>query len=218
MKEMLGMITDYWPLWVSGFNTTVILTAVSFIGAVIVGTIIAAFRISPITPLRIFGTVFVEIFRNVPLMSLIIVIVYALPEISIRLSFLDSIIVAMMLVGASFICEALRTGVNGVDKGQIEAARSIGLGFGRVLAYVVMPQAFRSMIQPIVTVFIAILLSSSLAGVVGVQDLTEVSNYINNREAMGLVTFVAAALVYISISLLAGYIGGKLETRLRVQR
>lgn len=198
--------------------TTALLTVVSFAGATVLGTIIAAFRISPIAPLRVVGLIFVEIFRNVPLMSLIILVVYALPEIEILLGYNESIILAMTLVGASFICEALRTGVNGVDRGQIEAARSIGLGFSGVVTQVVLPQAFRSMVQPIVTVFIGILLSSSLAGVVGVVDLTTVSNYINNREALGLVTFGVAAVMYIVIALSAGAVGDRLERKLRVLR
>ncbi|MGB3413255.1 MAG: amino acid ABC transporter permease [Microbacteriaceae bacterium] len=215
---MLGTLWDYRELWWSGLMTTALLTVVSFAGATVLGTIIAAFRISPIAPLRVVGLIFVEIFRNVPLMSLIILVVYALPEIEILLGYNESIILAMTLVGASFICEALRTGVNGVDRGQIEAARSIGLGFSGVVGQVVLPQAFRSMVQPIVTVFIGILLSSSLAGVVGVVDLTTVSNYINNREALGLVTFGVAAVMYIVIALSAGAVGDRLERKLRVLR
>lgn len=214
----MSMITDHWSVWVEGLSITLTLTGVSFLGALILGTVIAAFRISPIKPLRVFGALFVEVFRNVPLMSLIIVIVYALPEISLMLDFQESIIAAMTLVGASFICEALRTGINGVENGQIEAARSLGLSFGRVLADVVMPQAFRSMVQPLVTVFIGILLSSSLAGVVGVRDLTAVADYVNNKEALGLITFVVAASVYIGIALLAGFVGDRLERKVRVLR
>lgn len=215
---MLGTLWDYREIWWSGLTTTALLTAVSFVGATVLGTIIAAFRISPIAPLRAVGLIFVEIFRNVPLMSLIIVIVYALPEIEILLGYNESIILAMTLVGASFVCEALRTGVNGVDRGQIEAARSIGLGFSGVVGQVVMPQAFRSMVQPLVTVFIGILLSSALAGVVGVLDLTAAADYINNREALGLVTFTVAAVFYIVIALSAGAVGDRLERRLRVLR
>ena len=215
---MLGALWDYRDIWWNGLTTTALLTAISFIGAIVLGTIIAAFRISPITPLRVVGLIFVEVFRNVPLMSLIIVVVYALPEIEILLGYNESIILAMTLVGASFVCEALRTGVNSVDRGQIEAARSLGLNFFGVVGQVVMPQAFRSMVQPLVTVFIGILLSSSLAGVVGVLDLTAVSSYINNREALGLVTFAVAAVMYIAIALSAGAIGDRLERRLRVLR
>jgi glutamate transport system permease protein len=125
---------------------------------------------------------------------------------------------AMVLVGAAFACEVFRTGINAIPAGQVEAGRAIGLGFFGVLREIVFPQATRSMVQPIVTLFIGILLSSSLAGVVGVMDLTAQVSYINNREALGLVTFLVAAVIYASIALGAGALGARLEVRFRVLR
>lgn len=209
---------QYRDLFWSGLLTTLELTLLGFILATIVGTIVAIFRISPIAPLRAVGLIYVEIFRNVPLMSLIIVVVYALPEIGVLFSYSTSVIVAMMLVGGSFLCEALRAGINGVPTGQIEAARSLGFTFRGVISNVVLPQAFRTMVQPLVTVFIGIFLSSSLAGVVGVMDLTATVSYINNREALGLLTFMVAAVMYLTISLMAGVVGDRLKRRLRVLR
>lgn len=209
---------QYRDLFWSGLLTTLELTLLGFILATIVGTIVAIFRISPIAPLRAVGLIYVEIFRNVPLMSLIIVVVYALPEIGVLFSYSTSVIVAMMLVGGSFLCEALRAGINGVPTGQIEAARSLGFTFRGVISNVVLPQAFRTLVQPLVTVFIGIFLSSSLAGVVGVMDLTATVSYINNREALGLLTFMVAAVMYLTISLMAGVVGDRLERRLRVLR
>ncbi|MSS85214.1 amino acid ABC transporter permease [Actinomycetaceae bacterium WB03_NA08] len=209
---------EYRDQFLSGLGVTVELTAFAFLGAVLIGTFMATCRISPIAPLRVVGLVYVEIFRNVPLMSLIIVVVYALPEIGIVWSYKTCVIVAMLLVGGSFLCEAIRSGVAGVPAGQIEAARSLGMTFYGVMSNVVLPQAFRSMVQPMVTVFIGILLSSSLAGVVGVNDLTATVSYINNREAKGLLTFMVAAVVYLILSLLAGLVGDRLERRLRVLR
>jgi glutamate transport system permease protein len=124
----------------------------------------------------------------------------------------------MSLVGGAFICEALRTGINSVGAGQIEAARSVGFTFTGVLRHVVFPQAFRSMVQPFVSILIAIFLSSSLAGVVGVVDLTQTVSWINNRESLGLVTFGVAAVIYSLISLGIATVGGHLERRVRVLR
>ncbi|MGC3954065.1 MAG: amino acid ABC transporter permease [Propionicimonas sp.] len=210
--------SEYGGSFAAGLGITLYLTAVSFVAAMVIGTIIAAFRISPIAPLRVVGLIHVEIFRNIPLMSLIILVVYALPEIEVLLSYETAIIVSMSLVGSAFVCEALRTGINSVGVGQIEAARSIGLPFVGVLRYVVFPQAFRSMVQPFVTILIAIFLSSSLAGVVGVTDLTQTVSWINNRESLGLVTFLVAAVIYSLISLGIATLGARLETRVRVLR
>lgn len=201
-----------------GLLVSLELTGVGFGCALVLGVILATFRISPIAPLRAVGLIYVEIFRNIPLMSLIILLVYALPGINIKLGFKPSVFVALALVGASFVCEALRSGVNSIDNGQIEAARSIGLDFTGVLREVVFPQAFRAMVQPLVTILISIFLSSSLAGVVGVLDLTQTVNRINNQEALGLIAFIAAAAIYVVISLSVAWVGGFIERRVRITR
>ena len=212
------VLWQYRDLFFEGLLATLQLTVLSFLFAMLVGTVMAIFRISPIAPLRAVGLIYVDIFRNVPLLSLIIVVVYALPEIGLMWSYNNSVIISMSLVGGAFICESLRAGINSVPAGQIEAARSLGLGFTGTVRYVVLPQAFRSMVQPLVTTFIGIFLSSSLAGTVGVMDLTATVTYINNREARGLMTFMVAAVIYLVISLGAGAVGDRLERKLRVLR
>lgn len=215
---MATLWNEYLDDFLQGTLLTLLLTVASFTLATVIGATIAAFRISPIAPLRVFGQIYVEIFRNVPLMSLIILVVYALPEVRIVLDYVPAVILSLSLVGGAFVSEALRSGMNSVGIGQIEAARSIGLQFGGVLRDVVMPQAFRSMVQPLVTVLIAVFLSTSLAGVVGVMDLTQTVAYINNKEALGLLTFGIAAAIYASISLLIAWVGGIIERKVRVQR
>lgn len=215
---MTTLWNEYLDDFLQGTLLTLLLTVASFTLATVIGATIAAFRISPIAPLRVFGQIYVEIFRNVPLMSLIILVVYALPEVRIVLDYVPAVILSLSLVGGAFVSEALRSGMNSVGVGQIEAARSIGLQFGGVLRDVVMPQAFRSMVQPLVTVLIAVFLSTSLAGVVGVMDLTQTVAYINNKEALGLLTFGIAAAIYASISLLIAWVGGIIERKVRVQR
>ena len=212
------VLWQYRDLFFEGLLVTLQLTVLSFLFAMLVGTVMALFRISPNAPLRAVGLIYVDIFRNVPLLSLIIVVVYALPEIGLMWSYNNSVIISMSLVGGAFICESLRAGINSVPAGQIEAARSLGLGFTGTVRYVVLPQAFRSMVQPLVTTFIGIFLSSSLAGTVGVMDLTATVTYINNREARGLMTFMVAAIIYLVISLGAGAVGDRLERKLRVLR
>ncbi len=212
------LLSKYLGTFGEGLWVTAQFTVAGFLGSMILGVVLATFRISPVAYLRAVGLIFVEIFRNVPLVSLLILVVYGLPEIGITIDYLPSVMIAMILVGASFACEVFRTGINAIPAGQVEAGRAIGLGFFGVLREIVFPQATRAMVQPIVTLFIGILLSSSLAGVVGVMDLTAQVSYINNREALGLVTFLVAAVIYAVIALSAGAVGAKLETKLRVLR
>ncbi|MFI5085705.1 MAG: amino acid ABC transporter permease [Actinomycetales bacterium] len=212
------LFTTYLGDLLAGLWTTVRLTAVAFAGSLVVGTIVAAFRVSPIPPLRAVGRLYVEMFVNIPLISLLVLVTFGLPDIGLTLNLFTCATVSMSLLGGAFTCEAIRTGVNAVDVGQVEAARSVGLGFIGVLRHVLFPQAFRTVVQPIVNVFIGILLSSSLAGVIGVKDLTLEVSEINNQAALGLTTYILAAVAYVVISLLAGGFGSRLERRLRVQR
>jgi glutamate transport system permease protein len=132
------VLWQYRDLFFEGLLVTLQLTVLSFLFAMLVGTVMAIFRISPIAPLRAVGLIYVDIFRNVPLLSLIIVVVYALPEIGLMWSYNNSVIISMSLVGGAFICESLRAGINSVPAGQIEAARSLGLGFTGTVRYVVL--------------------------------------------------------------------------------
>nr|WP_246279707.1 amino acid ABC transporter permease [Psychromicrobium silvestre] len=212
------MLKQYLGSFGQGLWLTAQLTVGGFLGAIVLGLVLATFRIGPVRYLRGVGLVYVEIFRNVPLVSLLILMVYGLPEIGVTIAYVPSVVLAMILVGAAFACEVFRTGVNAIPAGQIEAARAIGLGFFGILREVVFPQAARAMVQPLVTLFIGVLLSSSLAGVVGVMDLTAQVSFINNKEALGLTTFLVAAVIYAAIALGAGAIGSRLEVKLRVLR
>lgn len=212
------LLTTYLPSLLSGLWTTVQITAVSFAGALLIGALLATFRISPIAPLRIAAAVYVEIFRNVPLVALVVLVVYGLPEIGLNPGFLPGVMLATTAVGAAFACETLRTGINAVGADQVEAARAIGLGFAGIVAHILIPQALRTVIGPMTTLFIGILLSSSLAAVVGIPDLTYTSSLINSKAALGLLTFGVVAVVYATMSLGAAGIGAFLEKRLRVLR
>lgn len=197
---------------------TVWLTAVGFAGAVVLGGLLATFRVSPIPPLRWAGTGFVEVFRNVPLFSLLILVVYGLPQAGVNLTRTGSVILCIIFVGAAFACETIRTGINAVGVGQVEAARAIGMPFSSIVTTVVLPQALRTVIGPMVTLFIGILLSSALAGIVGMPELTATASSINNKHALGLLTFAVAAIIYATISLGAGGLGARLEKKWRILR
>jgi glutamate transport system permease protein len=197
---------------------TLALTALGFTGSLLLGTLTAVLRVSPVTPLRAVGAVYVEIFRNMPLLSLLIVVVFGLPDVGVQLNLFASAVLCLILIGGAFTCEALRSGINAVPEGNAEAARSIGLTFSQSIRYVVLPQALRSMVQPLVNIFIGQLLGSSLAAAVNVDELTYRVQYLNLQYAGGLTLFGIAAVIYIVIALLSGGIGARLEKRLVVHR
>lgn len=215
---MIQVFTEFGTDLLRATGTTIALTAAGFVLAMVLGTVVAIMRISPIAPLRFCARLYVEVFVNIPLVALLVVMAFGLPDIGLTFSLFWCAVLSMAFIGGAFASEAIRSGVNAVAVGQIEAARAVGLPFRGVLAEVVLPQAFRSAIPPLVNVFIAVLLSSSLAGVIGVNDLTLTASEINNRLALGLTTFLMVSAFYLVVSLASGAVGAWVEKKVAVLR
>lgn len=215
---MIEIFSEFGSQLLRATGITVGLTALSFVLAMIIGTVIAIMRISPIGPLRFCARAYVEIFVNIPLVALLIVMTFGLPDIGLTFSLFWCAVLSMSFIGAAFASEAIRSGINAVDVGQIEAARAVGLTFKQVITEVVLPQAFRSAVPPLVNVFIAVLLSSSLAGIIGVKDLTLTASEINNKLALGLTTFLMVSVFYLVVSLASGALGAWVEKKVAILR
>jgi glutamate transport system permease protein len=211
VNQIWQMLGDNSSFLLNGVLTTVGLTILGFVGALLIGTIVAVFRVSPITPLRVVGTVYVEFFRNVPLLTLLILIVFGLPDIGMLIPLFWCGVLGLVLAGSAFICETVRSGINTISVGQSEAARALGMSFSTQLRLIILPQAFRTMVQPLVNNFIGILIGSSLASAVGVSDITNVTQQLNIRYAEAVVLFLLSGAVYLVFALGAGGVGSWLE-------
>jgi glutamate transport system permease protein len=214
MRIILSHIGDL----LAGFGVTIELTGLGFLGAVILGTFLAVLRVVPVTPLRVVGAIYVEFFRNIPLLALLILVIFGLPDVGVTYSLFVSAAMCLALSGAAFVCEAMRAGINTVPVGQAEAARAIGLTFVQSLRYVILPQAFRTMVQPLVNVFIGVALSSSLAAAVGVSELTNRTQQLNLKYAEAVGSFLVAGVLYLLLAMTGGGVGGRLERRLAIRR
>lgn len=214
MNIVFGHLGDIF----SGFRVTLELAILGFVGALVIGTIAAVFRVGPITPLRVIGAVYVEFFRNIPLLSLLILFVFGLPDIGLTIPLFWCGAAGLALSGAAFVCESMRSGINSVSVGQAEAARAIGLTFTQSLRFVILPQAFRTMVQPLTNTFIGIALGSSLVSAVGVADLTYRTEYLNLQYAEASLTFLVAGVLYIALAFTGVGVGGWLEGRVAIKR
>ncbi|MEU6715161.1 amino acid ABC transporter permease [Nonomuraea sp. NPDC046802] len=214
----MSVLFDHLPeLW-QGLIVTIQLTAASFAGAAVLGALVCALRVSPVRVLRALGTAYVETFQNLPLLVLLVLAFFGLPEIGLKADRLATAVVVIAVYEAAYICEALRSGVNSVQKGQGEAARAIGLTFGQSLWHVILPQALRTVVQPIGNIFIATTMNTALAAAVGVVDLTAAAHRVNLVEAQPIPIFVGAGLAYALIAAAAGFVTGRLERRLVILR
>lgn len=170
-------------LILDGFRTTVWLTVSSGVLSLVFGTLLAVMRVGPIPPLRWLGTTYVTLVRNTPLTLLFIFSTFGLPRMEIRLSFVAFAIVALTVYTTAFVCEGVRSGINSVDPGEVEAARSLGLPFRQVLSMVVLPQAFRAVIPPLTGVLNALLKNTSVAVAFNVAEANQVLRRLQNADA-----------------------------------
>lgn len=202
-----------------GFLMTLLLLLVSGVGAFVIGVIVAAMRISPVPSLRMFATAYTEVLRNVPLLLVLFFCAIILPILGSELDYVPLAMIGLSLYTSPFVAEAIRSGVNGVHVGQAEAARSIGLGFGQTLSLVVLPQAGRMVVPPLINVFIALTKNTSVAGAFFVNELFKSTGAAtrDNPADILLVLFYVAAL-YLVITVPLGLIAGVIEKKVKVLR
>ncbi|MFD3841101.1 amino acid ABC transporter permease [Streptomyces sp. NPDC058642] len=210
----------------AAFWMTVKLTAISALGSLIWGTLLAAMRVSPVPLMRGFGTAYVNIVRNTPLTVIIVFTSLGLADTfgvtmgskdfdvqGFRLALLGFIVYT-----AAFVCEAIRSGINTVPVGQAEAARAIGLNFSQVLRLIVLPQAFRAVIGPLANVLIALTKNTTVAAAIGVAEAAALMKTMIENEAQTLAIGAVFALGFIVLTLPTGLFLGWLSKRLAVKR
>lgn len=199
---------------------TLRLLLVGGVGAMILGTIIATMRISPVPSLRMFAASYTELVRNIPLTLMFVFMVFVLPLIVTNKPPYE--VLAMIALGvytSPFVAEALRSGINGVAVGQAEAARSIGLPFGQTLTLIVLPQALRMVVPPLINVFIALAKNTSVAGGFFVIELFGVARQLTNTHGNAVIAIlVGVACFYLLITIPLGLIAGAIEKKVRVLR
>jgi glutamate transport system permease protein len=225
---MLDIFDKYDVL--GAFWMTIKLTFFSAIGALVIGTILAVMRVSPVAVLRRLGSFYVNTVRNTPLTLLMFFMIagpFYILQISLAppsspTSIIDNgirwAIVALAVYHAAFVCEALRSGVNTVPLGQAEAARSIGLTFNQSLREVILPQAFRGSIAPLGSVLIALTKNTTVASVIGVAEASLLMSEIFENETASVTVFLVFAIGFVILTLPVGLLFTTMSRRLAVKR
>ena len=215
----MDVLIDNLPTLLRGFRETIELSAVAAVVALILGTLLAAMRVSPVPTLRWAGALYVNTIRNTPLTLVYAFMAFAVPRLDFQVGPFRGAVLALGLYTAAFVCEAVRSGVNAVPVGQAEAARAIGLTFGGTLRQVVLPQAFRSVLPPLGSIFIALVKNSAIAEFFAVAEATKVFDDLvrdNPQELYWLFAGVAGG--YVILVLLISAFFRFLESRLVVLR
>ncbi|MBB3326539.1 glutamate transport system permease protein [Friedmanniella antarctica] len=215
----------------AAFWMTVKLTFWSAIGALVVGTVVAVCRVSPVGVLQAFGTAYVTLIRNTPLTLIVFFCAFGLLNtLGVSLAAAGSPteivdnnfrfgLIALSVYHASFVAEALRSGINTVPQGQAEAARAIGLGFGASLREVILPQAFRGAIAPLGNTLIALTKNTTVVATIGVAELSYVMRgMIELNPSLLYAIFLLVAACFVVLTLPTGLLFTSLSRRLVVQR
>lgn len=217
LAELLG---TYGQNYLDGLLATWSMTVVSFVFVMALAVLVTVARVCPVAPLRGLGELYVQVFRNIPGVALLILVAYALPQLRVVLDWRTCVIVTVVLLGSAFGSENFMSGINTIGVGQIEAARSVGLTFAQILRHIVIPQALRTTVLPMTNLLIAVMLTTALGSQVPLspQELTGVVSYVNTRATGGILAFLVSALGYVLTAFVISFAGNRLDKKVRILR
>ncbi|MBF0672810.1 MAG: amino acid ABC transporter permease [Salinibacterium sp.] len=206
-------------IFVPAFRNTIILFVVSGVAALILGTVVGGMRVSPVPIMRGVGTVYVNFIRNTPLTLLMFFFAFGYPKLELgNLSYMTLAIIALSLYTATYVAEVIRSGFNTVPVGQAEAARAIGLPFGQTMSLVILPQAFRAVIPPLMSVFIALLKNTTVAAGFSVFEAGAIRAYLSERGEPAIVVLLWVAAIFVVLVTVLSLVQRRLENKWRVAR
>ena len=211
-------LSELWSLYGQNYIDALLatwgMTLESFAIAMVLAVAVTVMRVSPLKPLRVFGDLYVQVFRNIPGIALLIIVVYALPPLKVVLPYRTCVIVATVLLGSAFGSENFMSGINTVGVGQVEAARSLGFNNFQTMTLVILPQAMRTILPPIGNECIAMLKDTSLVSIIAVADLLRRGREFASQTFDYFETYTVIALVYLIITLLLSKGVSMMEGRL----
>ena len=214
------LLNQYGDSYIQALLTTWKLTVIAFSAAFVIGVLMTVMRVSPIKPLRAVAEFYVQVFRNISGTALLMLVVYALPYLNVVLSYFVCVLVVTTLIPAAFCSEYLMSGMNTISRGQIEAARALGLTFTQMIRRIVLPQALRSSVLPLTNLAVSTMLTTALASQVPMNptDLTGIVSHINTHAVGGVTAFVISAFLYVATALVIGWVGNSIDRKVRILR
>lgn len=225
LEKFIDILTKYWPYYQTGIIYTIALTLVSVIIGVVFALVIVAFRMSKIKILKFISIVYVEIIRGTPLMVQIFIVYLGvftaidIPSFKI-LGYFESTrfipgVVAISINSAAYVSELIRAGIQAVDQGQTEAARSLGLNSFQTMTFVVIPQAIKNIIPALANEFVVLIKETSICSVIGVAEISYAGNLVVGASYRPLEPLLIAAILYLCLTVPTSKIIAYFERRMR---
>ncbi|MCW1411245.1 amino acid ABC transporter permease [Rhizobium sp. 1AS11] len=215
----MSAFIDNIDVFLAGFLMTLSLAAASLTVALPAGIALAALRVAPSKGPNLAAMAYVEVLRNTPITVVFFFSAFVLPQLGIQIPYFGFAVLALSAYYTAFFCEAVRSGINAVPGGQAEAARAIGLTSRQSLFEIILPQAFRAAIPPIINVVIALVKSTAVASAFGVAESLSTMEQLANKESSAVVSvLIATALIYLALTIPLGLLAGQIERSTRSPR
>ncbi|WP_125762061.1 amino acid ABC transporter permease [Companilactobacillus hulinensis] len=211
---MIKLLTDNWSAFISGFGWTLLSSVLALFFSLIIGSLFAILEVMPSKVVRVIGNVYVEIFRNIPLLVITMFFYLVIPLYVVKINGFTAGTIGLTIYTSAFIAETVRAGINSVDSGQMEAARAQGMTFWQAMKNVVLPQAFKLVIPPLGNQFVNLVKNSSVLAFVAGFDLMYQGNAIASQTFDTVNTYVVVGLFYLVITLPISYYMQHLERKL----
>lgn len=214
-NSFLGLLKSTFPILMIGLRMTLILTVVSIAIALVLGVIFGLLRVSRSVVLRAIGTTYVDIFRGTPLLVQAFFIYFGIPSaLGFQMSALTAGIITLSLNAGAYMTEIVRGGIQSVDKGQMEAARSLGIGYLPTMRKVILPQAIRTMIPSYINQFVITLKDTSILSVIGIAELTQTGRIIIARNFQSFTMWLIIGIIYFVVIMALTKLSDRVEKRL----
>ncbi|MCH4009555.1 amino acid ABC transporter permease [Companilactobacillus sp.] len=211
---MASLFANNWQDFLTGFGWTILSSIIALVASLIIGSLFAILEVVPNKVLRVIGNVYVEIFRNIPLLVITMFFYLVIPLYFVKINGFTAGTIGLTIYTSAFIAETVRSGINSVDVGQMEASRAMGMTFWQAMRYIVLPQAFKLVIPPLGNQFINLVKNSSVLAFVAGFDLMYQGNAIASQTFDTVNTYIIVGLFYLVITLPISYYMQHLEKNL----
>ena len=211
---MFDFLPKYYTTYIDATVTTLKVSLIALLIGLVLGIAICLAKISTIKILNILATIYVEIIRNTPILVQIMIIYFALPEVGISFTPFMSAIIALSINSGAYVSEIFRSGILAIDKGQMEAGRSLGLSYFQTMKFIILPQALKNSLPALGNEFISLVKESSIVYFVGVADIMFAANTVKNATYETFGPYLIAAAIYFIITSVLSFLVKRLEKKL----
>ncbi|MCI8560946.1 MAG: amino acid ABC transporter permease [Dorea sp.] len=208
-------LTTYWPFYIEGLKITIIYSVFAVIFGIILGVMLALMKLSKLKVLKAFAVSYINFVRGTPILVQIYIVYFGLFSFGINLADSTAGIAALAINSGAYVAEIVRAGIEAVDRGQIEAARSLGMSHFATTRLLVIPQAIKNILPALCNEFIVTTKNTSMLSIIGIHDLMYNTDTIRGNTLLAFEPLIIAAVIYFTISYVLTKLIGVLERRLK---